>query len=137
MRFAITFVSSPNYLFITESSYIGTDKLTEARKQLGVNVPIEIVKSPIEHYYSKAEEIQVSEVLAFKSEAFSSKCYIRVEVKGDKPFNPFIDLVTVVERDKSTDAILNVSFKYELNEDKVLEAWEAAGFPAEWDLSAE
>lgn len=135
MEFKVTFTNPTNYLVDIEPSHVGTDKLIEVRNVLGVNIPSERVNSLVYHTYKREYDFTVSESLAFESERFKSSCFSRVEVKGIDAFMPFIELKTSVQRDENTDEILTVSFYHELNKLKVLEAWEVAGFPIDWDLS--
>ena len=135
MEFSVKFYCSEGYLVEKPSRCIGTDKLTEVRNILGVNVPIELVSDCICSTHINPETIKVSESLAFESGVFGHSCVIEVDVTTPNGFVQFTEIITQVKRDPETDAILEVSFKHELNKLKVLEAWEAAGFPTEWDLS--
>ena len=135
MEFEVKFYCSERYLVQKPSVYVGTNKVKEVRELLGVNVPIELFKGYVSSLHINTETTKVSESLAFESGVFGHSCAIEVDVTTPNGFVQFTEITTHIKRDSQTDAILEISFKYELNKLKVLEAWEAAGFPTEWDLS--
>ena len=86
--------------------------------------------------YADQPRIKVSETIARKTGLFYDSYLINIQVPG-KSLNHFAKLIPVPDVDLETGEIKSVKWRYEVDEQAILEAWLAAGHPLEWDpLSA-
>lgn len=112
----------------------GLTLLGEARRATGVeNLSPDLVDSWIGAFVADPT-VEIDEEAARRSGRFLDSCKITVETCHDA-LTDFASLVPVVSRSDTTGEVTGVIFQWSVTPDdkqRLLSAWEAAGFPAVW-----
>ena len=124
----------PVHLFSRKIGYIDVRRIREA-----VGVPelsLERIRGKREALINSSPAIAVPEAQAERCEHFAHTCEVEVTVPGDG-LNRFVREDVRDERSPETGEVVSARLVPVLDEAAVLAAWEAAGFPLEWNPAAD
>lgn len=128
MTFKINFKTKDNdYVIFVPAKPVGTVTLQEIKEKIG-KFELDFVSEYIkgingEKFYS----LSISYEKAKTIKLFEHKNSIDIFVPKDH-LNKFVEFNIIKE-------FSNIELFYSLNRDKVLEAWEKAGYPLFWDVT--
>lgn len=112
---------------------IGLKMVDKIREETGCNLPLERIDDIVDVAWNDTISIEVPEDMARRSGHFETSSRCIVKITSLRALNGDYEMVPEIKKDDNTGEILSVKFKWELNEKFLLEQWEAAGFPLEWD----
>ena len=119
-----------------EEEKIGLKAVDQIRKETEVPaLALEKINETIRAIKTD-KTIQVSEDIAKRSNHFEDVPLISVMCPNGR-LNEFVEEYENVLKNNITGEILSVRVDRMLNEERTLEAWEAAGFPLEWAVEGE
>jgi hypothetical protein len=114
---------------------VGLDLVDQVRSECGItHLSLEVFNesvSPINcnHYVNIPE--QIARAARQKNRAFSSDSIVNVQCAQDQ-LNGFVTVAAQYLKDDVTGEIKRVDFKYEINNDLLVNAWIEAGCPLDW-----
>lgn len=144
MKFVIKFrgehvEKAPEYPYRTafavgmKDATLGMDDLDRIRSELEIpNLDPERVSKDVYRLYT-SPGIKLPEHIARHSGHFKEGCSATAKVRTNA-LNQFVSTQIEAKRDLSSGAVENVKLMYVLDEEAVIDAWQDAGFPLEWDL---
>ena len=138
MRFIVLF-SPPPYEgapIDLPSEQVGLERVDQAREKAGVPKLSPTLVSGEIPAFRGYPQMEISEQVARDSGLFMKMNFITVRVPI-RSMNEFTDIQSEVEMDPTTGGILTVWWERTVNEARILTAWQAAGFPQEWNPLAE
>ncbi len=115
------------------SEPIGLDGVDEIRKFLGLDLDLERIEGRTKSFSVGTLRVHLTEKIARDSGLFKQQNEIKVVVKGK--FDRFCKKTIKFSQDKNTGEIHSAWFEWTLDENAILEAWQKAGFPTEWEVS--
>lgn len=131
MKFVINYYSVySEYVINRKETTPGIKVLDAMRNAAGCDLPLDRIDDTIEAIKIPKIKIEISEETARKSGRFEETGY--VEVWAESVLNNYLEPEFAFERDSKTNEIKRGTIKLKLNKEKVIEAWEARGFPMEW-----
>jgi len=130
MNLEVAFYSETNQSIMKDRVAIGLDKVDEIRKiTLLPNLSLDVFA-----FYSNSTRknfsFQINENTARTSRHFKNRNRLQIEVP-DGFLNSFVVLSPEITQNDD-GKIEKVDFKWEIDKEAVLEAWEEAGFPLKW-----
>jgi hypothetical protein len=131
MEFRVYFKATNGYAVDLENWQVGTRGLGQIRAESGAS---ELALERIDGYIGARKrdvEITIFEDIARRSKMFEVTNLTTVSCpKGF--LNKFTELKTKTERNTQTGEITYAMLIYKPDTEKIIAAWEAAGFPLEW-----
>ena len=130
MEFKVNFYTDGSqYVAEIYERPIGFAHLMTAREIAGCNFSASKMQDFIRQFKTDPN-IDIEESIAKRSGLFLETWNIRVYCERGV-FNEFVEEFGIIERENE-GAVISAKFEYRLNSDKVLQAWEAKGFPTHW-----
>lgn len=130
MEFTVTFVGG-----FWRDSLQGLQVVDLARQQLAVPALEAALVGEIVYHNAASATAVLSEAQARQAGGFETRANRRVEVashSASQALADFIDPVAEARRDPATDAVLGVTWHWEIDIEGIVAAWFAAGCPAKW-----
>jgi len=136
VKFQVSFtVRGGSFAISVQPRDLGLNALDKARRATGVpQLPAERVNDMVPHRLLDPR-IEVGEGLARRSGHFCDSWLVKVVVPA-RGLNRFVHMKPVVFRDETTGEITKVGWEWNFQPQDIIEAWEEAGFPLEWDPEA-
>ena len=121
-----------DYAMCMPQKTIGLDAIDKIRE--GLDVPkLHPDKIHYTIYFRYANPvIKISEETARESKHFKAVGKICV-VTRPRLLNPFVHEQIIADKDPETGEVMAARIEYAINEEEVINAWQKAGFPLEWE----
>ena len=140
MKFEIRFEADRSliayYAIYINSADTGLNGVRKIRKELETD---KLSSERIRDYKKGLEtnpQIKILESIAISSGRFDERNIVKVVVRH-KALNKFVYEVVECDKDEQTGEITHAWIERKLNEQAVLNAWEDAGYPLEWNVEDE
>lgn len=135
MNFKISFVSKTDHAIKFENEKIGLDGVDMIRKELAIEVPIDLIDESINQISTDIHFV-ISEQAARSSGKFKDSANFKVSVP-DRFFNQFTSIEAYTERKEGDDRILKAGLRRVWRETEIWQAWAEAGYPDEWGFDGD
>ncbi len=134
MEFIVNFRGTANRSAITRSNrLIGTNGVDLVRKALGIHISLDRINEANSGIYCNPN-ICIAEDIARCSEHFAESNQVRV-VASPSVLDHFIREVVYTDTDNNTGEIRSAWIADNVDEDALVSAWIAAGYPLKWDTA--
>ncbi len=116
-----------------DSEPIGLEGVDKIREFLGLNLDLERIEGRTKSFNIGTLRVHLTEKIARKSGLFRKENEVKVRIIGK--FDRFCKKTVKFTKDKRTGEVYSAWFEWTLDENALLEAWQKAGFPTEWEVS--
>ena len=143
MEFEVRFLTDPQYskpvVWVSERE-TGYESVLRIRWELAVNLPLDRIARKVEDYYDLYYDAVLKEDLVedlyWDYGLFAKENTVKVFVP-EKFLNQFVREVVSFTRNDETGEIKRAWIKRQVDEDKLIKSWIAAGAPLCWGFEEE
>ena len=130
MKFIVEFYSAYlDFAVLAKETSPGTKHLDEARELAGCDLPLDRIDDIICAIQIARPRIEICEEIARKSGRFKECGLVFVRTES---LTNYLVPEYIIDNDPNTAEVKHVTIKRKLDEQAVIRAWEAAGFPLDW-----
>jgi|GEM_PF-3112617 len=125
-------------LVSVDSSPIGLNGVDRIRKETGIpELKISLMDSAVGYLFLGEVNIPISEAQARCAGHFATQNEVTCKVDAEEGLNFFVEFKVKTNTSTETGEVTMAKIISALNHERLLEAWEDAGFPLEWNFDEE